>query len=243
MAAEDEFAKEIAKQLPVKEVYHDGIQPAAKQFGQLAEDLIKALQLALFPVQLAAGLQDRFRRFVQTSVARVPIKNQVSPAPQIIGPVLEGVRYEPEGTPIDKMFSELLSTSMDSERLKDAHPSFPQIVKQISADEARMLSKISEGFPLDVIQIFYLTTEGLSRSLIESDQMTDAGVLNFPHNLGIYREHLDKLALIRWDVVSPMQPIIEDSRQTGGRNYLRYKLTDFGSSFMRACGGNKNKSE
>jgi hypothetical protein len=70
VTATDEFAKEIAKQLPVKVAYQDAIQPAAKQTGEFGEDLLKALRLALFPIQLAAGLQDRFRHFVRASVAR-----------------------------------------------------------------------------------------------------------------------------------------------------------------------------
>ncbi len=65
MSAPEEFAREIAKQLPVKEVYSDLAQPGAKQAGQLVEDLVKVLQLALFPVQALAAVQDRYRNFVE----------------------------------------------------------------------------------------------------------------------------------------------------------------------------------
>jgi hypothetical protein len=41
------FAEELAKQLPVKAVYRDAVKPAAKQAGQLAQDLFKTIQLAL----------------------------------------------------------------------------------------------------------------------------------------------------------------------------------------------------
>ncbi len=37
MSAEDEFAKEIAKQLPVKAAYKDAIRPASRQTGEMAE--------------------------------------------------------------------------------------------------------------------------------------------------------------------------------------------------------------
>jgi hypothetical protein len=79
VSAEDEFAKEIAKQLPVKAAYKDAIRPAARQTGEMAEDIIKAVRLALFPIQLAAMAQDRFRRFVRNAVDRVPIENRVTP--------------------------------------------------------------------------------------------------------------------------------------------------------------------
>jgi hypothetical protein len=137
VTAQEEFAKELARQLPVKAIYQDAAAPAAMQTGQLLEDLVKVLQLALAPVQLFGAIQDRYRKFLDTAVRRVPEANRVSPAPQIVGPVLEGIRYEPEHTPIDQMFSQLLSRSMDRERINEAHPAFPIIIKQLSSDEAK----------------------------------------------------------------------------------------------------------
>jgi Abortive infection alpha len=235
----DEFAIEIAKQLPIKEAYKDAIQPAAKQTGELGEELVKALRLALFPIQLAAGLQDRFRRFVRDSVARVPLERQVSPVPQIAGPVLEGVRYEPEGTTIDKMFSELLSTAMDSSRLRDVHPAFPLIIRQLSADEAKILELIasSKDHPRRV-QIFRLRDDGLVVTDDESNDLS-AAQMHFPENVSMYTNRLDKLGLISFDVEKPMERINDEAgRQTGGRNFFVCKLTEFGASFMRACSGN-----
>ena len=133
------FAEELAKQLPVKAAYRDAVKPAAKQAGQLAQDLVKTIQLALAPLQFAGAYQDRLRGFLDRSVRAVPEANRVSPASQILGPIVEGIRYEPADTPIDEMFSRLLSCSMNTEQLKDAHPAFPQIIKQVSADEAILL--------------------------------------------------------------------------------------------------------
>jgi hypothetical protein len=110
MTTSEEFAKELAKQLPMEAMYKDAVGPAAKQVGQFAEDLVKVLQLALAPVQAVAALQDRYRHFIDTSIRRIPQERRIAPPPQILGPVIEGVRYEPEGTPIDQMYSQLLST-------------------------------------------------------------------------------------------------------------------------------------
>jgi hypothetical protein len=74
MSAE-EIVKAIAKQLPVKAAYTDAVKPAAKQVGRLSEDVLKALRLALFPVTIAAGLHDRFEKFVKDAVARVLKRN------------------------------------------------------------------------------------------------------------------------------------------------------------------------
>src|SRR5258705_11206780 len=99
MSADEEFAKEVARQLPVKAIYEDAAAPAAKQAGQLFEDLLKALQLALAPVQLLGALQDRFRSFIDTAVSRVPEADRISPAPPVIAPLLAVICYEPEVHP------------------------------------------------------------------------------------------------------------------------------------------------
>jgi len=103
-----EIVKEIARCLPIKEAYTDSVKPSAIEIGNIASDLLKVIQLALAPVQLIAAVQDRYRNFLDQSVRRVPQDQRIAPAPQILGPVLEGIRYEPEGTSIDEMFSQLL---------------------------------------------------------------------------------------------------------------------------------------
>jgi hypothetical protein len=241
MAAEEEFAKELAKQLPVRAIYEDAAAPATKQAGQLFQDIVKALQLALAPVQLLGAIQDRYRKFLDAAVRRVPEANRISPAPQIIGPVLEGVRYEPEGTPIDEMFSQLLSASMDSARVSDAHPSFPLIVRQLSADEARLLNAMFIApKPLRLVQTFRLA-QGLSfHGETEIDELKIDGLM-FAANVAMYRNHIQQLGLLHFSVERAMEPIMAGPVQTGGRNFLEYRLTDFGLQFMRACSGSHTK--
>jgi hypothetical protein len=79
------FAKELARQLPVKAIYDDAAAPATKQTGQFFEDVTKAVQLALAPVQYLAAWPDRFRNFLNKSVRQVPEERRISPAPQIMG--------------------------------------------------------------------------------------------------------------------------------------------------------------
>lgn len=61
--------------------------------------ILKTLHLALTPVQYLAAVQDRYKSFLDRSIRRVPKEQRVVPAPQILGPILEEIRYEPEGTP------------------------------------------------------------------------------------------------------------------------------------------------
>jgi hypothetical protein len=240
--ATTEFAKELARQLPLKAVYDDLASPATKQTGQLLQDVVKAIQLALAPVQVLGALQDRYRNFLDKSVRRVPEESRISPAPQIIGPVLEGVRYEQEGTPIEEMFSQLLSRAMDKERVAEAHPAYPILIKQLSADEAKILASLN-GQQFDYVYTRdYNPTTNLfyGPNKVEVDTLPRDG-LSFPGNVAFYFEHLDKLGLAGTFIEGNQEPLFahlqKPSPQTGMRVRCKYRLTDFGARFVRACLG------
>ena len=234
----DDFATELAKQLPVRAFYDDALSPAAKQVGQFGQDLLKVIQLAVAPVQYVAALQDRYRQFLDKSVRRVPEENRVAPPPQILGPVLEGVRYETEGTPIDEMFSQLLSSAMDSRRVNKAHPAYPIIIRQLSADEAHVLNRMLErhrsGRKAYLLIERYTTDDSgemyLGGNLVELDEFPRQGLM-FPHNLGFYMSHLNQLGLAALSTR-------KDNRSDNApphRLVREYALRVFGFNFMEAC--------
>lgn len=137
-----ELAKAIAELLPVKELYDDALKKPAAVVGDISTDILKTLHLALAPIAYTAALRDRFVNFVDRAVRNVPAEQRTAPAPQILGPALEGIRYEPEGTLIEEMFQQLLSRSMDKSRNAEAHPSYPYLIRQLSTDEAHMLKML-----------------------------------------------------------------------------------------------------
>jgi hypothetical protein len=55
--------------------------------------------------------------------------------------------------------------------------------------------------------------------------------------VAMYRDHMQQLGLLHYSVERPMEPIRAGSVQTEGRNFLEYRLTEFGLRFMRACSG------
>jgi hypothetical protein len=225
-----EFAKELARQLPVKEA----LAPPARQTGQILEDIVKTIQLALVPFQLAGALQDRLRAFIDGSVRRIPEPQRVSPAPQILGPVIEAIRYEPSGTELDDMFSELLSSSMDQSRLKDAHPAFPSIIRALSSDEAKLLKSLAKNNPVRQISLSKLDRV---RNLFEPmsiEAMQVPADIDYPGNARIYLEHLRQLGLVEISVTRAPEPIMEEGIQVAVRNFAEHQLSLWGIQFMRA---------
>ncbi|SHM37655.1 Abi-alpha family protein [Bradyrhizobium lablabi] len=231
-----EFAVELAKQFPIKNVYDDALKPSAAQAGQILQDIVKTIQLALAPLQIAGAYQDRLRAFIDRSVRAVPEKQRVSPPPQILGPIVEGIRYEPEGTPIDEMFSRLLSSSLDSERLDRAHPAFPAIIRQLSADEAKILTTL-KGTTFEYVhsQPYNRATNLFGAAVIEKDALPTAGLV-FPNKVPFYVQHLNQLGLAGIFQVGNQEALFDAAgQQNGVRVRSQYRLMDFGQAFVEAC--------
>jgi hypothetical protein len=230
-----EFAKELAKQIPVKAVYQDVAAPAAQQTGQVLTDIVKTIQLALAPFQVLAAYQDRLRKFIDRSVRRVPKQKRITPAPQILGPIIEGIRYEPESTPIDEMFSRLLSSSMNADEVNDAHPAFPMLIKQLSSDEAKLIRTLVAGESEFVTRVVFL--EDGYRTEVEVDRRPTAN-LTFPGNLDFYMEHLHHLGIARvlgGGGADYETDALGNKKQTAIRAVTTYELTAFGRRFAQAC--------
>ncbi|MGH6984763.1 MAG: Abi-alpha family protein [Stellaceae bacterium] len=235
MSTGEEFAKELAKQLPVKAIYDDAISPSSKQLGQLTADILKTLQLTLAPIQALGALQDRYRAFLDQSLRRVPEPNQISPAPQILGPVIEVLRYEPEGTPIDEMFSNLLSSAMDRARAHLAHPSYPYLIKQLSSDEAKMLIRLADKSKIyRFVQTFMLKEHRFFPEAIEMDEFPRDDLV-FPENVRFYVQRLYQLGLAGIFETEREPTRHSDGRQNGERIRYVYRLTELGIHFMEAC--------
>lgn len=230
----EEVAKEIAKNLPLKELYTDAGSPAAKATGSILEDLIKTVHLALAPLQLTAALQDRVRRLIDRSIRQVPEERRVSPAPQILGPVLEGVRYEPEGTPVDEMFAELLNRASDSERVSEAHPAYPHLIRQLSSDEAVVLRTLSKSKKLGRRQTatYHASTNRFDNFVSLREDFPDSQ-LRFPQNLSFYVDHLWNLGLAGLFKANE-KPIYANGKQVGTDIEYEYRLTDLGERFIGA---------
>jgi len=114
-------ATELVKQAPIKEVYKDGFAPAVQETGSALADFVKTLRLALAPLQLPRPCKIA-REFSKSLCSSIPEDRRILPAPQILGPVLEAIKYEPEDTLITEMYNELLSRAFDRDRAEDAHP-------------------------------------------------------------------------------------------------------------------------
>lgn len=217
----------------IPEIYKDIFKPAAKELGKSLELVSKYV-----------------RHRIEEKFSDKP-ENIIPPLPNIAIPLLEYLHYTVFQAELREMYVNLLLTSMDRERTEKAHPSFVEIIKQLSQDEARLLSYIPKlaDFP-DVcsVKVYSSSAHGeIVYSAVEhkfSSVCKDAK-LNFPDLSKSYLDNFRRLLILEFKQEVANQVIDERRREKEIKtDYIEYiSVTSFGQNFLAACVEEKKPSK
>lgn len=91
-------------------------------------------------IKYAHHLQ-QYRKELEQSVSAIPEAKQIEPSFQITAQALENSKYCVEDKELRTMFTALISNSMNADFSEDVHPSFAEIIKQMSVLDAKIIQK------------------------------------------------------------------------------------------------------
>lgn len=135
----------LLKEVPI---YQDALQPAAKELGVALLTVAKTVNVALAPISVLIWGYDQIREFAATRLAQklkdVPQENIVTPDATVAGPALEALKYTGHKEDLAEMYASLLATAMNADTKDSAHPSFVEIIKQLSPDEAKLIAYVKK---------------------------------------------------------------------------------------------------
>lgn len=139
---EKEVIDEATKLLP--EVYKDLAQPTAKEIGIVAGRSIKAL---LSPIRGLLWGFEKIEQVVSDGVEKrfekIPEEKRKTPEPEIAVPLMQALTYTAQNETLREMYLNLLANSMNTDKEKDVHPSFVELIKQMSSLDAKVFAKLS----------------------------------------------------------------------------------------------------
>lgn len=136
-----EAIKGIVEAVPI---YQDAVQPLAKEAGKALGTIGEAVNAALAPLEVMIWSLDQMKAFFLEDVAEklkgVPPERLVTPDPAVAGPAIEALRFAGGRKDLREMYANLLARAMDAETADDAHPAYVEVLRQLSAKEARLLA-------------------------------------------------------------------------------------------------------
>jgi len=141
---EKEVVKEIVKQLPFKEIYEDGAKPLVQSSSTVANLVLRSINAALEPLHKWVLHREynieETKILLQQKLLNVPYELIVSPEPYVAIPALQSISYTIDSHELRDMYASLLAKSMNANQKKFVHPSFVEIIKQLSPNEAVFLN-------------------------------------------------------------------------------------------------------
>ena len=247
------FGGELAKNLPVKEIYNDVAHPALSTIGKTLQG---ATRVALAPISAMIWGYDKIAGYLDVAIpeyfARKKIKeeNIKSPDPSIAGPVIEAMRYTSHKPELIEMFTNVLGASMNSESY-DEHPAFVEIIKQLCSDECKMLKQLRTDDVMPMIkQRLSLRDNGDIDIAPYFSDICYLANCEYPQKFPEYLDNLHRLGLV---IIEYDRWLVNDQYYIdllNNPNYIKvvpakdqkiiekkslYKLSDMGKKFCTVC--------
>lgn len=241
-------------------VYTDGLQPAVKEVGKALSTVGKAVNVALAPVALSIWGYEKIQHFLENKVAEklegVSCERIVSPAPNIVGPAIEGLKYCAHEESLREMFANLIANSLDQDTIDKVHPSFVTIIQSLSASEAKLLQRFTEtmaSYPVVDIRVVNkndqsfitvlrnVTTFGCEileneNQVVSShsvDNLCRLGLLEIPHDIK-FNDH-EKYEYFENKILKSLELSGVKENQQLELNQKKIGLTNFGVQFVESC--------
>lgn len=246
---------------PTAEVIKEVLLPPAKAVGDSLGVIAKG---ALAPFVVPFWTVDRvcswIKERIEERLESVPSDRRQAPSLLVAGPAIEALRFVgPQGDEVlHDLYLNLLATAMDRCSAERAHPSFVELLKQLSPDEGRILGLLAN------VQAWGTLTIVSSQSIVpDSPQniqlwrhtlVADRAQCEHRHLAGSYLTNLERLGLVEFredlrladaqDQYATLDKhpesieavkAIADAHRVERRLYGLMRATQYGIHFLSAC--------
>ena len=255
------LAKAAADQGLLTQIYGDLAKPGVSQVGKALSTVLGLGNTILWPVQL---LNERTRISLEINlesfrekVSQIP-ENKVSEVPPEVGvPIAEKLSYVSDPD-LRELYTNLLAKASNSDTQSQAHPSFVNVLNNLSPDEAQLVKQFKrQGGDVPFVTAKYvnpLKNEWMQIVDVHFSILSDIRIA-FPSNLPAYVSNLEGLGLIDLrrdifvvpeDVYLPLESQLEAQFKEMPRPPKFYVfrcergkigVTRFGWLFIQACIG------
>lgn len=265
MFGENMLAAVKDKTMILEMIYTDLAQPGVKKVGSALETVLDLSNTILLPLRLVNErsqivFEQNMKKFKER-VEKTSEEKIFDVPPEIGLPILEKLTYV-RNEDISDLFVDLLVSASSIDTIELAHPSFIQIINNLSSDEARLVKRLN-----GIKQIPFITYRlrwGNKGDFFLAENLTGLELsvdLLFPDNINIYLENLVSKGILLWHndrhltdgllykelerrYAERLENIREyQSIQPNPNNYGRqyfidqgyYDVTDYGNMFIKAC--------
>lgn len=167
---------------------------------------------------------DCYHQELFSEIKKIPEDKLIEPNVQVTAQALENSKYCIESQELRKMFVNLISKSINSDYTTITHPSFAEIIKQMSPTDAKILETIPLHENIPIVD-YIVVDKNNSRYKTELENIY---LSHLPH-IDIFMESQSVSSLSRLGILN----IDKASTMTDKQVYDHYKKTPFFNKFSK----------
>ncbi len=188
------------------DAYQDVVHPVAKPTGQLVGLVPRTIKAALAPLEKwilhREYSVEETKKLLEEKLKDVPAEQIVTPEAYVAVPAMQNISYCMDNDELRNLYANLLAKSMTEVNKSNVHPSYVDIIKQLTPDEAKLLRYIATNFysaPLATLSLRRENSQGHYITLYQ--HYSDAGEkanCEKPFNIQAMFDNLVRLGLLEF---------------------------------------------
>lgn len=194
---------DVVKETPkvLEQVYVDLAQPSVKAVGLALGTVFEFSTSMLLPLKLLnAKFKLNFAKRLDEYKAKlnaIPEKNRCEVHPQIGTPIIEKLSYTTTDE-IASLFTSLLASASNLDKVNLAHPSFVNMIERLSTDEARIVQYLKGKQEIEYCDFRGNLTDdkGFITILSKATLLNRYIHLDFPSNVSAYLANLVSMGIL-----------------------------------------------
>jgi len=175
----DKFAGAIGDTLKTAPtLYEDALQPATQESGKILALIPRAINAALVPLRQWIAEREyklaKIEKLLAQKLEHVSEDKIVTPEAYVAVPAIQAISYSMDSEELRNLYANLLAKAMNSDTKDIVHPSFVEIIKQMSPVDSLVFKTIMERDANPLINLCY--ENDMMDSILLVSNITDINV-------------------------------------------------------------------
>lgn len=146
------------------EVYEDGLQSTVKESSKVVSRIPKLINAALAPLdnwilQREYNVE-RTKQLLHEKLKNVDPDKITTPEAHVAIPAFQAISYSIDSEELRNMYANLLAKSIYADTKDLVHPSFVEIIKQLSPIDARVFSTLASRPAIAIVDLSFKSKSG-----------------------------------------------------------------------------------
>ena len=259
----DKLAEGIGKSIEtVPEIYEDGLKPVTQESGKTIALIPRAINAALVPLRQWIAVKEyniaETEKLLAKKLEHVGEDKIVTPEPYVAIPAIQAISYSMNSEELRNLYANLLAKSMNSDTKSFVHPSFVEIIKQMTPLDSIIFKHISIKRILPMVTLSLSNSTNTNTRSHYIKNITDISFTSDQNLIKISINNLLRLGLIETPYQkkitddSKYESVIESEYFKKSANHLKklvasgkgksvkieknyIQLTSLGISFVQIC--------